>query len=110
MTSPTQRTLKYYRELGFSAWIVEKWNMHARIRQDMFGFIDIVAIHPECGIVGVQATSGSNHSARVEKIKANEYFPLWCASGGRVEVVSWAKRGPRGKRKVWTVRREEVKS
>jgi hypothetical protein len=32
----------------------------------------------------------------------------WLKAGGRFEVVSWAKRGARGKRKVWTVRREEL--
>ena len=32
----------------------------------------------------------------------------WLAAGGLFEVWSWALRGPRGKMKHWTLRREPV--
>ena len=42
---PTQRTLARLRQEGaLEVAIVEHWNPHARIRQDLFGFIDILAI------------------------------------------------------------------
>lgn len=107
--SPTQRTLALARELGFDAQVVEKWNPHARIRQDLFGIIDIIAIHAELGIIGIQATSGSNHSARVAKALAEPRLAKWLAAGGRFEIWSWAKRGPRGGRKTWQVRRQEIR-
>jgi hypothetical protein len=108
-SSPTQRTLARLKELGFTAGIVEKWNQYARVRQDLFNFIDIVAIHPDSGIIGIQACAGGSHSARRAKILAEPKFLEWCKAGGRVEVWSWAKQGARGKRKTWTLRREELK-
>lgn len=106
--SPTQRTLKWLREDGFKVGITEKWNPHAKIRQDLFGFIDLVAVKSGHGILGVQTTSGANHSTRRQKILESEEAHLWLACGGHIAVVSWAKQGARGKRKVWTMRWEEL--
>jgi hypothetical protein len=39
-TSPTQLSLKKLREEGYTVAVVEHWNSFARIRQDLFGFID----------------------------------------------------------------------
>ena len=44
--TPTQRSLKYLREQGYTVAIVERWNAFAKIRQDLFGFIDLLAIKP----------------------------------------------------------------
>ena len=68
MSSPTQRTLKMLRDCGWKCQVVERWNSFAKIRIDLFGIIDIVALTDK-GIVGVQATAGSSHSARLKKIK-----------------------------------------
>ena len=38
--TPTQRTLKHMRERGYTCQVVEHWNPFARIRQDLYGFID----------------------------------------------------------------------
>jgi hypothetical protein len=35
--TPTQRSLAYLRAEGWQVAIVERWNPHARIRQDLFG-------------------------------------------------------------------------
>ena len=108
MTSPTQRTLARLREDGWTAQVVERWNPHARIRQDLFGVIDIVAIKPGLPILGIQACAGASHAARRTKALAEPRLLTWLAAGGKFEVWSWAKRGPRGERKVWTLRRDEV--
>ena len=44
--SPTQRTLKRLRDSGDYplVTIVERWNAFAKIRQDLFGIIDLLAI------------------------------------------------------------------
>ena len=108
MSSPTQRSLKELRECGWTAQVVERFNPHARVRVDLFGCIDIVAIDPAGGIVGIQACAGASHSARKAKIMAEPKMGQWLNAGGRVELWSWAKRGPRGKRKVWTLRKESI--
>lgn len=110
-TTPTQRSLKHLRDQGYLCGITEHWNSFIKRRQDLFGFIDIVAISPtESGVLAIQTTSGSNVSARLNKILENEYSQAWLKAGNRIVIHGWAKRGPRGKRKVWTVRELEVKT
>lgn len=106
--SPTQRSLAYMKDLGFTCAVVEHWNSFARIRQDMFGVIDVVCLMPGVGVVGVQTTSGSNLAARRTKSLAEPRLRTWLESGGRFELHGWRKIGPRGKRKTWQVVREEV--
>ncbi len=105
MPSPTQRALAECKRRGWTAGIVEKWNQFARIRQDLYGFIDLVVCGQDIGIVGVQACAGSSHAAREAKIEAEPRAVKWLQSGGRAEVWSFRKGGARGKRKTWTLRR-----
>lgn len=102
-TSPTQRTLAALRQRGEVAQVVERFNQFARVRQDLFGFIDIVNLRGN-RIVGIQCTSGSAVSARVNKILASEHAPAWLNAGGLIEVWGWRKAGPRGARKLWQPR------
>ncbi|HEX4050501.1 MAG TPA: hypothetical protein VHY19_06465 [Steroidobacteraceae bacterium] len=90
MSSPTQRSLAVMRERGYLAAVVERWNVHARVRQDLFGIIDVVAVGDD--IVGVQATSASNVSKRVAKITDSEALPILRRAGVRIVVHGWAKR------------------
>lgn len=85
--------------------VTERWNPHAGIRQDLFGWIDLLAYHPaRLGVVGVQATTTGNLAARVAKMQGVDGFAEWLAAGNGALAVGWAKRGPRGKRKLWTPR------
>lgn len=88
-TSPTQRTLAEMRKRGYICAVVEHWNQFAHIRQDLFGFIDVLCVRGE-DIVGVQATTGDNVAARVTKITEHENWPLVCAAI-RVVVQGWRK-------------------
>lgn len=88
--TPTQRTLAKLRADGWLPAVVERWNPHARIRQDLFGFIDILAVR-DGETLAVQATSGSNVSARVAKIAASDTAPMVRKAGWRVEVWGWRK-------------------
>ena len=107
--SPTARSLQYCRSHGLPASVVERWNPHAKIRQDAFGFIDVIVLDTtNHAIIGVQATSGSNHGARRRKILDEPRALSWVNAGGLIEVWSWSKRPGVTKRKVWTLRREEV--
>lgn len=106
--SPTARSLDELKSLGFAAQVVERWNAFAKKRVDLFGVIDVVAVKPGVGVLGVQATSGTNHAARRAKALAEPRLRVWLASGGRFEVWSWEKQGARGDRKLWTLRRQEI--
>jgi hypothetical protein len=105
--TPTQRALKLARGLGWQVAIVEKWNPHAKIRQDLFGVFDLLAVG-NGKILGIQVSSGSNHAARVRKIREWAGLSDWLSAGGQAEVWTWSKKGPRGKAKVWTLRQEQV--
>lgn len=109
MSSPTQRSLKELKACGWTAQVVERFNPYARVRVDLFGCIDIVALDPLAGeIVGIQACAGSSHAARKAKILAEPRMAMWIGSGGRIELWSWSKKGGRGKRKTWQLRRELI--
>jgi hypothetical protein len=90
MKSPTQLSLDYLRSKGYVVEVVEKYNYFARIRQDLFGFVDILAIG-ESLTLGVQTTSRSNMAARIAKISEHENWPAVLRAGWKMEVHGWAK-------------------
>ena len=93
MKSPTKCSLDYLRKQGFGlVEVVERWNPFARIREDLFGFIDILAIRGN-DLVAVQATSWTNVMARVKKISELESAKLFQGGISRyIEVHGWRKR------------------
>lgn len=99
---PTERSLEHMRELGYLCAVVEKWNPHAMIRQDLYGFIDVLCVKGE-DIVGVQACTGANVSARIAKIVEHPNWPLVCQAI-RVIVHGWRKNAA-GR---WTLRPVEL--
>lgn len=92
--------------------IVEKWNPHAKVRQDLFGFLDLVAVEPgKPACLGVQTTSGTNvahHLAKLAEEPIASRMRVWLGAGNRLVIHGWAKRGARGARKTWTCREEIV--
>jgi len=110
MNSPTVRSLKKLRDEGYTCQVVEHFNSFVKIRQDLFNFIDIVAIRSDVpGVLGVQTTSRSNTSARVKKITDNPISKTWLSAGNKIEVHGWSKMGARGKVKHWNCFVEEMK-
>jgi len=96
MRSPTQRTLNLLRKDGYIAQVVERWNPYAKVRQDLFGIIDVLAMHSEVtGVVGIQATSYSNISSRVQKTMQSEHIKTWLQAGNGFYVHGWKKKGSR---------------
>lgn len=94
MSSPTQRSLEEMRKRGYLADVVERWIPGANIRKDFAGFVDILCIHKERAgdVVGVQATSGSNVAARVDKIINHENVGAVRKGGIRILVHGWVKQ------------------
>lgn len=113
--SPTQRTLRALRADGFHCGIVERFipqaGPHGK-RVDLLGFIDLLALDPARGIIGVQCCAGSGHAAHRTKITedCNELAREWLRCGGLIELWSWRKvklkRG--GKAERWKPRIEEI--
>ena len=89
-TSPTQLTLKHLRKLGYTATVVEHWNPHAFVRQDLFGFVDVLAVG-NGETVAVQATSYTNVSSRVNKITDHENVAEVRKAGWKIFVHGWKK-------------------
>lgn len=94
---------------GYMVEIVERWNQFARVRKDLFGFIDILAIKGD-QVVGVQVTAGNGDVAKhIDKIRSLQSSSVWLDSPHRSIVIhSWEKRGERGQRKVWTCVETEI--
>jgi len=112
--SATQRTLRELRRQGRVCGIVERYLSYAGQfgkRSDLFNIIDIIALDPERGVVGVQ--SATEHAAHFRKI-TEEYAQNtkdWLETPGtNLELWVWrkvkAKRG--GKAEIWQPRITEI--
>ena len=109
----TTRSTKWLRDRGYSVSNVEKWisfpdrangNKIIRMRQDCFGFADLVAVKSDVvGTLYVQTTSRGNQSARRNKILASPDASNILQAGNRIHVHGWGQVGERGKRKLWEV-------
>lgn len=103
MSSPTQRSKKLMEQEGYTVAIVERWNSFAEIRQDLFGFLDLLCVADGKGVVGVQTTSASNMSARRNKILEHTNFLAVEGAGIKIELHGWQKKGHR-----WECKREVI--
>jgi hypothetical protein len=109
--TPMARTLKLLRAEGLIVDTVERWNPFSRTKRDLFGFADLVGLDVAGGSLwAVQCTSADNMSARVKKIQGacRAAAIAWLQCGGKILVVAWSKRGPRGGRKRWVPSRREI--
>ena len=106
--TPTARSMELLRELGYTVDVVERWIPRTRTRRDLFGFADLLAIHPTGGILLIQTTTGSNGADRLKKMLAEPQLQSWLLAGGRAELWTWRLGGKAGKRKTWTCRRTRV--
>lgn len=103
--SPTQRTLALLREEGWPlVQVVEHWVPRARRRRDLYGLLDVLAVHPERGLLGVQVTTATNVAHRAAKIAEAAATPVLREAGVALEIHGWRK-GANGR---WQVRRVDV--
>ena len=106
--------MKWLRDRGWIVARVEQIihmpNRPFPFKKDAFGFGDLLAANSSIALI--QATSGSNAAKRATKIigtpEIAKLAQVWLRSNGCIYVQGWAKRGPRGKRKTWTVRTVSV--
>lgn len=107
------RTLQALRQLGYMAAMVERFNSHGGpfgVRVDLFGLFDIIAVHPDEGIIGVQCftTAWKEHYSKF--CENHEQAYNWLRAGGKIELWGWrklkVKRG--GKAIRWEPRIETI--
>ena len=100
--TPTKLSLRHLRDNGWPlVAVVEHWNPHARIRQDLYGFIDLLAVGTR-GTLAVQTTTAANVAQRIRKIADHPNLPAVRAAGWSIHVHGWDKRGGR-----WVLARNE---
>jgi len=122
MSKATQRTLKLLRDAKYTLDMVErliplviKGPMRFK-RHDMLGFADIVAIREDIGICAVQSTTGGGHTQHRMDMLNNPNAELWLKCGGKLFLISWAKKRDKGltkagkprKRETWVPRCEDM--
>ena len=118
-TSPTQRSTKHLRDLG---WIVTRVEQRLHmpkspfpITKDAFGFGDLLAANvgmKKIALIQSTGGQGGNFAARIRKIIDTPDIAFaawnWIAAGGIIIVHGWAKRGARGERKKWTLAARQI--
>ena len=87
--TPTQRSLKALRELGYLVEVVEKWNSFTRTRKDLWGWADLLAVRRN-EVLAVQVTS-EGVANRVAKVSESETVGRVREAGIRIEVHGWRK-------------------
>lgn len=88
--SPTSRTLAKLRKEGWLCAVVEKRNPVTKTLNDLFGFIDVLAIR-EGETLAVQTTSGGNMASRIKKIADHENVEWVRKAGWAIHVHGWRK-------------------
>lgn len=94
--SPTQRTLRALKEQGRKCGIVERFNAYVGphgIRQDLFGIIDIIALDPERGVVGIQSTGSAfaEHERKILEENWQDTYDWLSTPGTALELWGWRK-------------------
>lgn len=98
-TLAAMRTLKALKAAGYLCGVTERWNPHVRKRQDLFGFIDMIAVRGDT--IGVQATSLSEKQRHIDKILAEPRARKWLLAGNRIQLWCWRKLKVKVDRKSW---------
>lgn len=104
----TERTLEYLRSLGYTCGIVEKTIPNMNRKQDLFGFLDIIALTPH-GVLGVQSTGKdfSGHWLKITRTRAVDAAKWLRTPSTSIMLIGWRKvKTPNGPQ--WSPRIEMV--
>jgi hypothetical protein len=96
---PTRKRLT---EQGYLVENVEKYNTFSRKKNDLWGFIDFLAIKRD-EVLAIQVTSKSNMSARRKKMTEHENIGKVREAGIRIELWGFYKEKNR-----WQVKIEDL--
>jgi hypothetical protein len=87
------------RRLGYNVEVVERLagpELCRRLRKDLIGTIDVVAVKAGAPVLGVQATTEDDFFDRLAMVGKLPELRSWLASGARFQVWMLPKRGGRG--------------
>lgn len=109
-TSSNQRSSNECRKRGWIPSIVEKFVVQIHHRFDCWGILDLVALSKDFnGIIGIQATDHHRYEEHLTMLKRHPHAKLFVEQGNTLLLWSWAKRGARGKRKMWELKEHDLK-
>jgi hypothetical protein len=90
--SPTVLSLRELRAQGWRVAVCERWIARLGIKQDVWGFADLLCVHPKARrFLLVQTTTISHLAARIAKAKAKDELRDWLTAGGFFECHGWTK-------------------
>jgi hypothetical protein len=97
------RTMGWLRDLGFTVGKTEQWLAFAKIRRDLFGFADVVAMKEGTeGILAVQTTHENFLDEHKKLMRTMKTVKLWLRCSNRILLVGWNKFwNAKGTRKRW---------
>ena len=101
--APSSMTTAWYEAHGLMVDVAERTLGH-RVKKDLFGFCDLVAVGPptqrdgelELHFIGVQVTEGGHLGPRVKKILAEPRASRWLVAGGDIHIWDWRRRKRQG--------------
>ena len=96
--SPLQRSVKQLRAEGWIVAKVEHWNPWGKVRQDLFGILDLLCIQ-DIHTLGVQVTTMGQKQPHMRKMKASKMLPLLKKANWIIILHSWRKLKKTG----WTL-------
>lgn len=105
--------MAWLRKKGYTVAKVERWNVFAHIRQDLFGFADILAIHPDhTGVLAIQTTHKNFLKDHSQLLKKQATVRIWLESSNRIWLIGWEKawKVDGSHRKIWAPIVQEVTS
>ena len=86
------RTADWLRDNGYAPWRCDHWDDKGKVARDLFGILDFIGIGGG-ETVGCQTTTKANMAARRSKILNSTWHGRLKASGWRILLLGWHKRG-----------------
>jgi hypothetical protein len=96
MSSPFVKAKARLEALGYQVGKTEHWNHFAKIRQDLFGCVDAIAMRPGSPLLAVQVTDITSVSKRMEKSLVVALD--WVNTGNRFEVWGYTPKSKKPSR------------
>ena len=90
------KTIKLFKDRGYEVGSTEQFNFFTKTSNDLFGFIDKLAIRAN-EILAIQITTDTHRSKHIRKMAEEPRSYKWLAAGGKIVLISWYKEKNRWK-------------
>ena len=101
-----KRSRDHLRDRGYLVGKAGSYNAFIKRNKDLYGFLDLVGLHPhEKGVLGIQTTTKGNLAARVKKAEKLKAYWMWLGCCNDVEFHGWYKEKHETKNiEIWKVK------